>query len=181
MSKTTKIVLSVIGVLILLGAVTVFAIVRFSGRFIAGPENAANIGQEINIHTLPEGFEPVFGMDVLGLKLMMATLTSDDNKVLMLIETPDADFEGAEAEARDAFQRQAGFGNNYDYSGSRQVLVASETRTVDTLIGQDRGMDMRQDIVVFPASSGNAAVAIMVGPVDDFDESGFDTFLRSMK
>jgi len=181
MSKTTKIVLSVIGAFILLGAVTVFAIARFSGRFIAGPENAANIGQEITLHTLPEGFEPVFGMDILGLKVMMAAHTNDDNKVLMLVETPDANFEGAEAEAQDAFQQQAGFGNNYDYSGSRQVLVAGETRTVDTLKGRDRGTDMRQDIVVFPASSGNAAVAIMVGPVDDFDESAFETFLGSMK
>lgn len=181
MSKTTKIVLSVVGALILLGAVTVFAIVRFSGRFIAGPEQAAEIGQEITVHTLPPGFEPVFGMDILGLTMMMAAHSTDDAKVLMLVETPDTDFAGAEAEAQDAFQQQAGFGNNYEYASSREVTLAGQTRSVDTLIGRDRGMDMRQDIVVFPAASGNAAVAIMVGPVDDFDEGAFDAFLASMR
>jgi len=181
MSKTTKIVLSVVGAFILLGAVTVFAIVRFSGRFIAGPDQAAEIGQEITLHTLPPGYDPVFGMDILGLTMMMAANPNDDNKVLMLVETPDTDFAGAEAEAQDAFQQQSGFGNNYEYTGSREVAIAGEGRTVDTLIGRDRGTDMRQDIVVFPASSGNAAVAIMVGPADDFDEAAFEEFLVSMK
>ncbi len=181
MSKTTKIVLSVVGAFILLGAVTVFAIVRFSGRFIAGPEQAAEIGQEITLHTLPPGFEPVFGMDILGLTVMMAADPNDDAKVLMLVETPDADFAGAEAEAQDAFQQQSGIGNNYEYAGSRQVTIAGEERTVETLIGSDRGTNMRQDIVVFPASSGNAAVAIMVAPEDDFDEAAFEAFLGSMK
>lgn len=181
MSKTTKIVLGVIGAFILLGAVTVFAIVRFSGRFIAGPEQAAEIGQEITLHTLPPGFEPQFGMDILGLTMMMAADPDDDTKVLMLVETPDADFAGAEAEAQDAFQQQAGFGNNFEYAGAREVTIAGEARTVDTLIGRDRGIDMRQDIVVFPAASGNAAVAIMVAPADDFDEEAFDVFLASMR
>lgn len=181
MSKTTKIVLSVVGAFILLGAVTVFAIVRFSGRFIAGPEQAAEIGQEITLHTLPPGFEPFFGIDILGLTMMMAASPSDDSKVLVLVETPDADFAGAEAEAQDAFQQQAGFGNDYEYAGSREVTIAGETRSVDTLLGRDGGVDMRQDIVVFPAASGNAAVAIMVGPVDDFDEGAFDAFLASMR
>ena len=120
-------------------------------------------------------------MDILGLTMMMATDPTDDTKVLMLVETPDADFAGAEAEAQDAFQQQAGFGNNYEYTGTREVSIGGETRKVDTLVGTDGGVDMRQDIVVFPAASGNAAVAIMVGPVDDFDEGAFDAFLASMR
>lgn len=180
MSKTTKIVLSIVGTLILLGAVTVFAIVRFSGRFIAGPAEAGAVGQEISQHTLPDSFEPIFGMDLLGLKMMMAADPVDENRVIMLVETPEADFAGAEAEAQTAFQEQAGFGTNYEYVGSRQVIIDGQPRTVETLVGRDRGVEMRQDIVVFPARSGNAAVAIMVSPVDDFDEALFNDFLEAL-
>ena len=180
MSKTTKIVLSIVGVLVLIGGLLVFAIVRLAGDAIAGPGQAEDIGQRIRVFTLPPAYEPTFGVDLFGLKLLTAIGDTDDD-VLMLMELPTADLDSASDDAQTTFQDQTGQAGNYEYSGSREVEILGESRTVDTLLGSQGGRDFRQDLVVFPAASGNVAVAILVGPTDSFDESAFDAFLRSLR
>lgn len=181
MSKTTKIVLWIVGVLVVLAGLGTFAVIQIADRFLAGPDEAAAIGQEIRPHQLPTDAEPIFGLDIFGLRLMAAAFDPQEEQVLMLMELPGEDFDTAAAEARTAFENQMGPQGGFEVVGSRDAVVGGESVTIETLLTTEGGEEVRQDLVVFPAASGNAAVAMLVGPVESFEEAAFDAFLDSMR
>ena len=179
MSKTTKIVLSIVGVLVLLAALATFAITRLVDSFATG-DAADTIGQEIVAHQLPPTISADLGFNVLGVRTMIATSPSGEAFV-MILEIPGEDFDQASEEAETAFRQQSGSQVNFEFQGSRTETINGDAVQVDTLVGQDGDTRIRQDVVVFRANSGNAAVLVMVGPDDSFDDLGFDLLVKSME
>jgi len=165
--------------LVVLGAVAVFAFVRFSGAFTLDDEKAAEIGQRIVSHELPPAFTPEFGTDIFGLRTMIAV--SADDSTIMLFEAPGSDEDNIRVQADGQFSDQTGSNLNFDYVGTRQLIINGETVDLDSYTATDQGQQVTQEIGVFKADSGNVAVVMMIAPTESFDGYGFEAFLVSMR
>ena len=187
MSKTTKIVLSTVGVLGLLVVIGGFFAVRLFGSAITlDPEQVDSVAQEIVFHELPAGFEGIFATDIAGVQMALSGETvSNQEAIIMLMSFPDDDQQSQEQlteEMRRSFEQQTGQQAQFELVGSRDIVIAGETVLVNTLIGEsENGVNLRQDLAVFESLSGNIGMLMVVAPEDWFDTQKVDLFFDSMK
>jgi len=187
MSKTTKIVLSVVGVFALLVVVGGFFAFRLIGSALTlDPDQVESIGQEIVVHELPAGFDGIFGTDIAGVKLAMSSETiSNQEAIIMLMSFPDDNEltqEQLNEEMSRSFEQQTGQQAQFEFVGSRDIFIAGEAVTVETLIGEsENGVNLRQDLAVFESVSGNIGMLMIVAPEPWFDSPSVGEFFDSMK
>lgn len=189
MSKTTKIVLGIVAVLVVVAVGTGFVLARVVGRsFTLDSEKAGNIGQEIVMHELPDDFEPFFGLDAFGLRAMMAATSlqstgdiADDGSVLFIISLPEGTSEADLRSQGDGEFTNAGGSNlRLEYEGERTATVNGEEVPVEIYVGTDeQGVEFRQELAVFHADDGAPAMLIMMAPEARFADTGFDDLLKS--
>ncbi len=189
MSKTTKIVLGIVAVLVVIAGGIGFLLARVVGdSFTLSADKASTIGQEIMTHDLPDDFEPFFGMDILGVRAMMAATTFDaggdiagDGAVLFLISLPSGTSEDElRSQAGGEFSSQSGQNIDFRYEGTRTALINGDEVDLEIYVGAaDDGTEVRQELGVFSSDNGSPAIVMMMAPVFTFDDSGFDDFLAS--
>lgn len=188
MSKTTKIVLSIVAALVVLAVGVGFVAVRLIGGFTLDAEKSTEIGQEIVAHELPDQFEPFFGLNLFGLQAMMAATNLDaagdvgqDGAVLFLISLPDgASEDEVRTEASGQFNDQVSGNVTLEFEGSRTDRMNGEEIQVEMYVGTaDDGTQVRQELGIFRAENGNLAMVMMMAPQEGFAEAGFDEFLAS--
>lgn len=99
MSRTTKIVLGIVGALLAvccLGLVAAALLLpqaaeRFAeNNFTDDPERVAEVGQEIVDYELPAGMEEEGAMGFMGMKMVFFTAGERDDTVVMLMQFPEA-------------------------------------------------------------------------------------------
>lgn len=189
MSKTTKIVLGIVAVLVVIAGGVGFLLARVLGdSFTLSADKASTIGQEIVTHDLPDGFEPFFGMDILGLRAMMAATSfeaggdiASDGAVLFLMSLPSGTSESElRSQAGGEFSSQSGQNIDFRYEGTRTALINGAEVEIEIYIGaSDDGSEVRQELGVFRANDDSPAMVMMMAPESTFDASGFHEFLDS--
>lgn len=188
MSKTTKIVLGVVAVIVVVAVGVGFVLARLVGRsFTLDAEQAATIGQEIVTHELPPQFEPFFGLDAFGLRAMMAATSfqstgsvSEDGSILFIISLPEGTSEDdLRSQAGGEFSSQSGQNIRFEYVGNRIEKVNGEEVQVEMYVGTDRGVTFRQELAVFNADNGAPAMMIMMAPESVFEAAQFENLLAS--
>lgn len=183
MSRTAKIVLSVVAVLVVLIAGLGFAAWRFiSGNFTTDPTNVAAIGQEIVPHELPPGYEGEFGTDLLGFKVMMAFDQQNTQATIMLMSVPAATGRAElERSAREQLSQQRGTNVQFEYVGTRDIVVGGSPVGLDRYGGVSDGVSVVQEIAVFEGPGSDLVLLMLVTAETVYDASGFEAFLASLE
>lgn len=187
MSKTTKIVLSIVGVFGVLVLVGGFLAIRlFGSAFTVNPDQVDNVAQEIVVHELPEGFEGAFATDIAGIKMAFSSETiSNQEAIIMMMAFPTEAEQSQEQltrEMRASFESQSGQQADFEFESTRDITIAGETVAVDTLVGRSEdGVALRQDLAVFDSVTGDVGMLMVVAPETWFESPSVDQFFLSMK
>lgn len=187
MSKTTKIVLGILGTLGILVVVGAFLAVRLVGSAITlDSEKVQDVGQSIAVHELPPGFKGIFATDVADIKMAISgDLVSNSETIIMLMAFPNESGQSQEdltAEMRQAFQQQTGQDITFEYVGTRDATINGQAATVDSLVGKsDNGVSMRQDIAAFTSLDGGIGLVMLVAPDGWFEGPADELFFASME
>lgn len=195
MSKNTKIVIGIIvGILLIccIGAgIAATILPRMAGNFaeemfIEDPEQAAEIASSMLDYTLPAGFEEEFGMSFFGIKTVFISSTTDFTTMIMLMQFPET---MAQDEEQMRQQFEQAFANQRNTQNYEVEFVSSETKTINgepaTLSFYDgvdqNGNDIRQAIGVFETKDGGIGMMMVVAESDNWEESGMERFLDSLR
>ena len=194
MSRTTKIVLGVVGGLLSLCCLAVVAFVvivpRVAENFVENnvtddTEKAAEVGQSIVDYDLPDGLHEEGAMSLVGIRTVFMTSDVSDQTAVILMEFP-AYVTGGEEEMRrqmeQAFANQSGQQNlNMKEISTEEVVINDEKTILTTMEGKDgNGTAVRQITGIFEANSGNSAMLMIVSPIDSWEESNLDKFIDSL-
>lgn len=190
MSKTTKIVLGIVGGFGLLIIIAGFAAFRLFGQFgsafTTDTDKIDAIAQEIVAHERPAEFEGLFGTDLGGVKLAMtAGDISNEEAIIMFMSFPADESQSMDDlrdEMRRSFNQQAQQDVEFEYAGSREVTIAGETVEVETLVGaSETGASVRQDFAAFDSVTGDIGFFMVVAPESWFEQHIADAFFLSME
>ncbi len=194
MSKNTKIILAIsAGVVVVccgLALIAYFYFGRALGRSITmNPADKSRIGHEIADYTLPEGYEEMMAVNMLGLKMVVigSSSSSSDQTVLMLMQMPttgNMNQEEMQRQMRQAWEGQAGKqSQNYTVVGTRDVTVRGDTvtLTISESTAQGSEMVMRQEMAIFTGASEKMVMFMAMGEKDKFEEGIVDEFLGSIR
>lgn len=186
MSKTTKIVLAVVGTLGLLLVVgAVLAVRLFDSAITLDSDDVQEVAQSVVAHELPPGFEGMFATDIADIKMAISGETiSNSEAIIMFMRFPQEDNltqEELTSQMRNSFQQQTGQQINFDYAGTRDIEINGEAVEIDWFIGTENGFTMRQEIGAFTALDGGVGMVMFVGPETWFEGSTDEAFYESMR
>ena len=195
MSRTTKIVIGLVGGLLALcclGTVAFVLVVpraveRFAEENITDdPERVAEVGQSIVEYKVPEGMQEEGAMGFAGLKMVFFTV-DDQNGMVMLMQFPSTvrmDEEDMQKQIEDAMAQQGGQQqiNNLEVVSVDEVVINDQKTALTTLEGTDEnGNAFRQVTGVFESKSGGPAMLMAMGPTSSWESSGIDEFIDSLR
>ncbi len=191
MSQTTKIVLGVVGVLLLLccGITIVggFIFARSASQFaesVDDPVSARETASEIVDYTLPSGFQEEGTMSIIGIDMVFIPNTSSSS-IIMLMSFPQM-FAGNEEQMQTQMEESISenFGGediSFTFVGSRDIVINDDNVTVNIFEGTDNsGVSFRQAMAVFESDSGKPSMFMVMAPQSQWDSSDLDGFIDSL-
>ena len=153
----------------------------------ADPEAAAEAAHKIADYDLPEGYQEQMAMEIMIYSFVMIgpeySSGSATGPVFMLAQfKAGVNQEQMEEQLRQSFEQQAG------NRGLSMSLVKVEDKTirgaetqVATYEGTDEnGLVIRQVVTSFPGKDG-AAMLMIMGPADLWDQDVIDAFIESIR
>ena len=161
---------------------------RLAGRaFITSPQRVHLVGSQIADYTVPSGYEEMFAMNLMGIKLVaIGPVTPTDHLMtIMLMQFPsglEISREEMERQVQQALSRQIGLGSaDMNVVGHQEATIRGET--VDLTISQGTtgsGDQLRQVSGLFPGDGG-PAMLIITGDETAWDQATVDRFIASIK
>jgi hypothetical protein len=161
---------------------------RLMGRaFITAPERVHSVGSQIADYTVPPGYEEMFAMNFMGIKLVAIgpVAPANDFMIMMLMQFPsglEISREEMERQVQQALSRQIGLGSaDMKTIGHEQATIRGES--VDLTVRQgttDNGEPLRQVSGLFPGDGG-PAMLIITGQESAWDQETADRFIESIK
>lgn len=194
MSRTTKIVLGVIGGLValccLITGIGFLLLPRFASQFAdqvfsEDPAEAREVAGNIVDYDLPLGFNEEGAMNLFGISMVFMASEAQDG-VIMLMSFPES-LAGNEAEMQSqmeqAFNDQIGQQNvSLVYAGTEDFVINGENTTVNYFEGTDEnGVAIRQATAVFADKSGNPAMFMIFAPTAAWERSDLVGFIESLE
>lgn len=192
MSRGLRITLIVVAVALFLCCVAGLGITllgtRLIGRaFITNPDRVQAIGREIADYDVPPGYEQVFGMNMIGVKMVaIGPATSNSHFTMIMLMQFPAGMEMSQAEMErqleQALARQTGLGRaDMTVVGQEEVVIRGESVTMTVREGTtDDGVPMRQVTGLFPGKGGPALLMVM-GEATGWDQPMLDRFIASIR
>ncbi len=160
---------------------------KFQEGVKADPEAAAEAAHKIADYDLPEGYQEQMAMEIMIYSFVMIGPEYSSGRatgpVFMLAQfKAGVNQEQIEQQLRQSFEQQAG------NRGLRMSLVKVEDKTirgaetqVATYEGTDEnGLVIRQVVTSFPGKDG-AAMLMIMGPADLWDQDVIDAFIESIR
>jgi len=192
MSRGLKIALVVLAVILFcccvagLGATLLGA--RLFGRaIITDPGRAEAIGHEIAEYELPPGYDEMFAMNVVGIKMVAIgpTTPTPESMVIMLMQFPaslEISREEMERQMEQALARQTGLGSaEMRVVGQEQVTIKGEPVTLTIREGAaEDGRRLRQATGLFQGRGGPTMLMVM-GEATAWDQPLLDRFIASIR
>lgn len=197
MSRTMKIVLGVVGVVLLLGCLGVLGVGFLGARFFgqaANPEQARAVAAQIADYDLPEGYREAMGIDLMGMKMAMIApegITTSGASgglpaglMIMLAQMPPGGGDAAamQAQMQSAMGQQGGFGGGQmQPAGTVDITIRGQPVTLQRSEGSAKnGQPVKMLAGAFEGKSGPAMVTVYAS-ADGWDEAQAMAFLRSMR
>ncbi len=197
MSRTMKIVLGVVGVVLVLGCLGVLGMGFLGARFFgqaANPEKARAVAAQIADYDLPEGYREAMGIDRVGMKMAMiapegiTTSGGGDGPsagmMIMLAQMPPGSGDAAamQAQMQSAMGQQGGFGGGeMQPAGTVEVTIRGQPVTLQRSEGSAKnGRSVRMLSGAFEGKGGPAMITVF-GSADGWDEAQAMAFLKSMR
>ena len=196
MSRTTKIVVGIVGGLLALCCIGIVAAVlilptaveRFAeNNFTDDPERAAEVGQAIVDYDVPAAMKEEGAMGFAGMKMVFFTAGERDNAVVMLMQFPAAlqmDEEEMQRQMEDALSQQGNRRqvNNLEVVSVDEIVINDQKTALTTLEGtDDSGNAIRQITTVFVSKSGGPAMLMAIGAIDSWESTDIDDFIESLR
>ncbi|MCB8944192.1 MAG: hypothetical protein H6658_10600 [Ardenticatenaceae bacterium] len=196
MTRTTKIVIGIVGGLLALcclGAVALVLIVptaieRFAeNNFTDDPERASEVGQSIVNYDLPAGMQEEGAMGFAGMKMVFFTAGEQDNAVVMLMQFPTTlqmDEDDMQQQMEQYMQQQGNQQqlNNLEVVSVDEVVINDQNTSLTTFEGTDEnGNAFRQITGVFVSKEGGPAMLMAMGPITSWEQTDIDEFIDSLK
>ena len=196
MSRTTKIVIGIVGGLLALCCIGIVAaalilptaVERFAeNNFTDDPERAAEVGQAIVDYDVPAAMKEEGAMGFAGMKMVFFTAGERDNAVVMLMQFPAAlqmDEEEMQRQMEDALSQQGNRRqvNNLEVVSVDEVVINDQKTALTTLEGTDEnGNAIRQITAVFVSKSGGPAMLMAIGAMDSWESTDIDDFIESLR
>jgi len=198
MSKNTKIILGVLAGLLLVclcGAGVVLAtglyatkkVVDFASENITSdPAEVEAVAGRIAAYELPQGFQPDYGMDIMGYSLVgfKGDETRSNSHILLMQFPASANLTVEEMEKQ---MRQATQSQPYAYGQqelkvveTRDVTIKGQPATATIAEGTGSGEDYRQFSVAFEGNGG-PALLVYAARMSEWDDAAIEDFLASIR
>lgn len=196
MSRNTKIILVIIGLVVvccLVAAIAGILIFQRAGAlvseaFVTDPakleETAANIADIYETEFKPQGGMSLFGVDMVFYARGQMT-SGGDTLVAILMQFPgnnEITQEEMEAQLRPALEQQFGR-RGFEVTQTSQVNTVIRGQDVVATISEGRTQDgsaFRQYLAPFEGKKGMAMLMIMGSP-SNWDQDAVDAFIRSIR
>ena len=161
---------------------------RLVGRaFITAPQRVHLVGSQIADYTVPPGYEEMFAMNFMGIKLVAIgpVAPATDFMTIMMMQFPsglEISREEMERQVQQALSRQIGLGSaDMKAVGHQETTIRGES--VELTISQgttDSGEQLRQVTGLFQGDGG-PAMLIITGQEAAWDQEAADRFIASIK
>jgi hypothetical protein len=171
-------------------AVAIFVINRVGKQVQEGvqtdPESASKAAHEIADYDLPPGYQEQMAMDIMFYSFVMIapeSSTTLDQPIIMLAQfQAGVDQDQMEQQLRQAFEQQAGNqGADMRLVEVKKMTIRGEETDVAIYEGTDQnGNTLRELITAFPGKDGTAMLIIM-GNLQDWDQTMVDDFIKSIR
>jgi len=195
MSRTTKIVIGIVGGLLLLCCLGIGlaalllprAVQNFAENSITDdPEQVAEVGQSILDYELPPGMQEEGAMGFAGIKMVFITAGPGNDAMVMLMQFPaimQANEEEMRRQLEDAMAQQSGQQQfNMEVVSEDEVVINDQNSVLTTLEGTDEnGNSIRQITGVFESKAGNPAMIMAISPIAAWEEANIDEFIESLR
>jgi hypothetical protein len=195
MSRTTKIVIGIVGGLLLLCCLGIGlaalllprAVQNFAENSITDdPEQVAEVGQSILDYELPPGMQEEGAMGFAGIKMVFITAGPGNDAMVMLMQFPaimQANEEEMRRQLEDAMTQQSGQQQfNMEVVSEDEVVINDQNTVLTTLEGTDEnGNSIRQITGVFESKAGNPAMIMAISPIAAWEEANIDEFIESLR
>ena len=161
---------------------------RLVGRaFITDPERVHSIGSQIADYEVPAGYEEMFAMNMMGVKVVAlgSGASTSDLMMIMLMQFPggiEISRQEMERQLEQALARQMGLASaDMEVVGHEETTISGESITLTVREGTtDYGERLRQITGVFPGKSG-PTILMIAGEVSAWDEQTVERFIASIK
>jgi hypothetical protein len=192
MSRGVRVVLIILAVALFMCCVTGLGLTllgtRLIGRaFITNPERVHSIGGQIADYTVPAGYEEMFAMNMMGVKMVALGSGSSTSEfmMIMLMQFPGGmqiSRQEMERQIEQALARQMGLGSaDMEVVGHEETTIRGESVTLTVREGNtDYGERLRQITGVFPGKSG-PTILMIAGEVSAWDEQVVERFIASIE
>lgn len=188
-NRTLWIILAAVAALLCLGACAAILLIgrglgsMVQNSVIDDPQQAADMGAEVAEFDLPSGFQPVGGMDLMGMK--MAMYGSDDNQaMIILMKVPgvssvnDVNMDEMREQMTRGMGRQMGDVRVID---EYEATIRGEPGQVVIQEGtSSEGVLTRMLVAVFEGKNGLSMIMIM-SPADEWDQDMAADVIRSIR
>jgi hypothetical protein len=193
MSRNTKIVLIIVGILVVLclcGCILAFVALQSVGSFmeqsmVTDPAEVQQIGTKIADYEMPPGYSQEFGMSFFGFDLVGLASGDEQNGVLIfMMQFPtwaNMDEAQMEQQLRQSIERETNTGNlNFREVSQSTVTIRDQQVTLTTREGtNDEGVTLRQVMGLFQGKGGPTMLMIM-GNTENWDQAAIDAFIASI-
>lgn len=193
MSRNTKIVLIIVGVLVALclcGCVLAFVALQSVGSFmeqsmVTDPAQVQQIGAKIADYETPPGYSQEFGMSIFGFDLVGLTSGDEQNGVLIFIMQFPAWANMDEAQMEQQMQQSIGRETNtqdlnLEVVDQSTVTIRDQQVMLTTREGTNKeGVTVRQVTGFFQGKGGPTMLMIM-GNTEKWDQAAIDAFIASI-
>ena len=195
MSRNTKIVLIVLGVLLATCCIFTVAfmviipmfVTRVASDSVVEGDAAADVGQEIVDYELPSGYKEEGGVQILGMRMVFIVPEGGSGQMMALMQFPSGipiNDEDMRQQMQDAIGQQAGRRGNVAFAvvATEQAVINGKPAVLTTLEGTDEnGQTMRQIFGIFEAKNGSGAMVMVMGDEAGWDETAVNQFLASIR
>jgi hypothetical protein len=199
MSRNMKIVVGVVAVVVLVGCVGMLSVGFLFTRMLSSamdPSQAGQVASEITDYTLPDGYGPVMGTNLMGVKLVMfgpegmasRTRTGGsmptDGELIMMMQMPAAAAVDADQMRDQMLQNmggQAGVGNNMTSAGTLDATIRGKPVTLQVSEGTARSGEAIKAVSGVFDGNGGPAMLMIIGSTDAWDQRRVEAFLASLK
>ncbi len=192
MSRGLKIALVILAIILfcccVAGLGTTLLGARIFGRaIITDPDRAKAIGGEIAGYDLPPGYEEMFAMNVVGIKMVAIgpAAPTSNAMMIMLMQFPagvEVSREEVERQMEQALAQQTGLGSaNLQVIGQEQVTIKGEPVTLTIREGTaEDGVRLRQVTGIFQGKGGPTMLMVM-GEAATWNQPMLDRFIASIR
>lgn len=155
--------------------------------FITNPDRIEAIGRQIVDYEMPAGYEEMFAMDMVGVKMVAigtSSVGADFMMVVLMQFSPRMEIsrEEVERQVERALTRQIGLGNaDWVKVGQEEMIINGEPVTMTVREGTtDYGEHLRQISGLFQGKGG-PAMLIVTGESEAWDQAAVDSFVASIR